>query len=89
MTTIDINFTKYEESVEMKRKDIEFTLNFEGAIPARKDILDEISLCYGAPQELVALDKLRTVRGKKQANGKARIYPDSQTMKRCEKKPRK
>jgi len=89
MTTIDINFTKYEENEDMNRKEIEFTLNFEGAIPARKNILDEITLCYGTSPELVALDKLRTVKGKKQANGKARIYPDQQTMKQNEKKSRK
>lgn len=84
MSTIDINFTKYEENTEKNRKEIEFTLNFEGSIPARKDIMDEIILCYATSPELVALDKLRTVRGKKVANGKARIYPDAQTRKKSE-----
>ncbi len=81
---MDIEFTRYEENSDIPRKEINFTLSFEGAIPSRKDIIDEISVCYGTPEELVALGKLRTVRRKKKANGSARIYSDKETMKKSE-----
>ncbi len=84
MGTMDIEFKNYEENKDKNRKEIEFTLSFEGAIPSRKDIANDISACYGAVPELVFLDKLRTVRGKKMAHGRARIYQDLQTLKRYE-----
>ncbi|WOF16862.1 hypothetical protein F1737_09260 [Methanoplanus sp. FWC-SCC4] len=84
MGAIDIEFKKYEEDEDIKRKEIEFCLSFEGSIPSRKDILNEISVCYGSSPELVFLEKLRTVRGKKMANGRARIYEDVKTLKKYE-----
>ena len=68
----------------MPRKEIDFILNFKGAIPSKESIKDEISLCYGSSNDLITLDKLRTVKGKMMANGKARIYPDLTTMKKYE-----
>ena len=84
MSKIDIEFKKYEENPEKNRKEIEFVLSFEGSIPSRKEITDDISACYGADPELVFLEKLRTVRGKKMANGRARIYGDAASLKRFE-----
>lgn len=81
---MDIVFERYEENSDVPRKEIDFILNFEGAIPSKESIKDEISLCYGSSNELIALDKLRTVKGKKKAAGKARIYSDAQIMKRFE-----
>jgi len=79
-----IEFNRYEENPDIPRKEINFTLSFEGAIPSRKEIINEISVCYGSPEELVALGKLRAVRRKKKANGSARIYSDRKTMKMSE-----
>lgn len=84
MSRIDIEFKKYEEDPEKNRKEIEFALSFEGPIPSRKEIIDDISACYGAEPELVFLEKLRTARGKKMANGRARIYGDSLSLKKFE-----
>ncbi len=83
--TIDIEFKSYMENPEKNRKEIEFVLSFEGAIPSRKDILDEISACYDVDPDLVFLEKLRTVKGKKKANGRARIYGDALSLKKFEK----
>lgn len=82
---IDIEFKKYEEDPEKNRKEIEFVLSFEGAIPPRKEIIDEISSCYGVEPDLVFLEKLRTAKGKKKANGRARIYTDASSLKKFEK----
>ena len=84
MGTADIEFKKYSEDPEKNRKEIEFVLSFEGSIPSRKEILDEISACYGADPGLVFLEKFRTVKGKKKANGRARIYDDAASLKKFE-----
>lgn len=84
MGTIDIEFKKYEEYPEMNRKEIEFVLSFEGSIPSRKEILGEISSCYGTDLELVFLEKLRPVRKQMKANGRARIYADAVSLKKFE-----
>lgn len=81
---MDVMFERYEENTGVPRKEIDFTLNFDGAIPSKESIKDEISLCYGSSNELIALDKLRTIKGKKKANGKARIYSDLATLKKYE-----
>ncbi|MBN1431499.1 MAG: hypothetical protein JW931_01865, partial [Methanomicrobiaceae archaeon] len=62
----------------------EFVLSFEGSIPSRKEIIADISSCYGADPELVFLEKFRTVKGKKMANGRARIYGDALSRKKFE-----
>ncbi|WP_421908625.1 hypothetical protein [Methanolacinia petrolearia] len=84
MGTIDIEFKKYEENPDMNRKEIEFVLSFEGLIPSRKEILYEISACYGAEPGLVFLEKLRPVRKQMKANGRARIYDDAASLKKFE-----
>lgn len=84
MSAPDIEFNKFEDNPEKNRKEIEFTLSFEGAIPSRKDIIEEISACYGASGDLVFLEKLRTVRRQKKANGRARIYADAAILKKFE-----
>jgi ribosomal protein S24E len=84
MGTIDIEFKKYEENPEMNRKEIEFVLSFGGSIPSRKEILDEISTCYGAEPGRVFLEKLRPVRKQMKANGRARIYTDAASLKKFE-----
>ncbi|MBP2133653.1 ribosomal protein S24E [Methanomicrobium sp. W14] len=62
-----------------------FVLSFEGAVPSKESIKNEISVCYGVSPDFIALDRLRAVRGKKKAGGTARIYPDRALMKKYEK----
>ncbi|MDD4127674.1 MAG: hypothetical protein PHV39_08315 [Methanomicrobium sp.] len=82
---MDIIFENYKEISEFSRKEIEFVLSFEGAIPSKQMIKAEISICYGVSSDLIALDSLRAVKGEKKANGKARIYSDAAVMKKFEK----
>ncbi|MDD3977896.1 MAG: hypothetical protein PHI15_07075 [Methanomicrobium sp.] len=82
---MDIKFESYEENPEFSRKEISFCLFFEGAIPSKESIKKDISLCYGVEPDLIALEKLRVVKGKKVANGKARVYSDASAIKKYEK----
>ncbi|MDD3407233.1 MAG: hypothetical protein PHP13_04030 [Methanomicrobium sp.] len=82
---MDIIFDKYEENSEIARKEIEFTLSFEGAIPSQESIKKEISVCYGVSPDLIALGRLGVVRGRKKAKGRARIYSDTVLLKKFEK----
>ncbi|MDI9633173.1 MAG: 30S ribosomal protein S24e [Methanolinea sp.] len=66
------------------RREIEFTVRFDGPTPSRVQILGKLAAMLNAKENQVALDSLKTSFGMTSCKGKARIYDTEEQRNRTE-----
>ncbi|MDT8357485.1 MAG: hypothetical protein RQ758_03160 [Methanomicrobiaceae archaeon] len=81
---LDFVFNRYERNEACGRTEIDFTVRFSGAIPSRKDILDNCANFFQFEGDLAVLDRLRTKSGRRELKGALRIYDTSGALKQHE-----
>lgn len=81
---MDFAFTRDERNELLNRREVAFTLTFEGATPSRQNIQSKIAALLNLKEDLVVLDSLKTRFGKMEVTGVARIYDDEESKQRTE-----
>ena len=81
---MEFEYTREERNELLKRKDLAFTLRFEGATPSRGSILGKLCALRNLNEKLVVLDSIKTTFGKMEIEGMARIYDDEESKNRTE-----
>ncbi|MDN7025054.1 30S ribosomal protein S24e [Methanoculleus sp. FWC-SCC1] len=81
---MDFAFTRDERNKLLNRREVAFTLTFEGATPSRQNIQSKIAALLNQKEDLVVLDSLKTSFGKMEVTGVARIYDDEESKQRTE-----
>ena len=81
---LDFVFNRYERNEACQRTEIDFTVRFSGAIPSRKDILDNCASFFQFKGDLAVLDRLRTKSGKRELKGALRIYDSREALRQHE-----
>lgn len=71
--TLDFIFDKYDENADADDTVIEFTCSFEGPIPSKSEVLDNLALYFDFNPECAKIEKFRPVKGKGQVKGKVII----------------
>jgi small subunit ribosomal protein S24e len=81
---MDFEFTRDERNELLNRRELSFTLTFEGATPSRQTIQSKIAALQNQKEDLVVLDSLKTSFGKMEVSGVARIYDDVESKQQTE-----
>jgi len=70
---LDFAFDRYEEIDDGEKIEIDFVCSFEGAIPSKTEVMDNLVLCFDFDPGNAKLDRLRPVKGKKQVKGSVTV----------------
>jgi small subunit ribosomal protein S24e len=58
----------------LSRREVQFTLKYEGATPSRMQIIGKLCALLNVKEPLVVLDSLHSSFGRTQIDGSARVY---------------
>ncbi|MFA7562491.1 MAG: 30S ribosomal protein S24e [Methanoculleus sp.] len=75
---MDFEITRDVRNELLKRRELEFTLTFDGPTPSRRSIREKLAALKNKDENLVVLDLERTRFGKMELLGRARIYDDEE-----------
>ncbi len=78
---MEISIVEERENAVLKRKEVRFKVEFEGATPSRKDVKEKLCHQLKAKPELVIVDELGQRYGLNEASGYAKIYSDADALK--------
>jgi small subunit ribosomal protein S24e len=81
---MDFELTHDEKNELLSRREISFTLTFEGATPSRKSIQEKLAALLNKNENLMVLDSLKTSFGKMEVTGVARVYDSEETLQKTE-----
>ena len=81
---MEITITSNTRNELLHRKEIEFTLTFEGATPSRKQIIGKLGALLNASEETMVLDSIKNQYGSHTGKGLARIYDSTEERARTE-----
>jgi small subunit ribosomal protein S24e len=81
---MEIKITSNTRNELLSRNEVAFTVSYEGATPARKDIGDKIAAMQNAPVENLILSPLQGRFGSRAVSGIARIYDSADALKSTE-----
>ncbi|HOI12816.1 MAG TPA: 30S ribosomal protein S24e [Methanoculleus sp.] len=82
---MDFEITRDVRNEVLSRRELEFTLTFDGPTPSRKSIQEKLAALQNKDANLLVLDLERTRFGKMELCGRARIYDDEETKTSTEK----
>ena len=77
--SMDFEITRDVRNELLKRRELTFTLTFDGPTPSRKSIQEKLAALQNKNENLIVLDLERTRFGKMELFGRARIYDDEET----------
>lgn len=81
---MEIKITSNTRNELLSRSEVAFTVSYEGATPARKEIGDKIAAMQNAPVENLILSPLQGRFGTRSVAGVARIYDSADALKETE-----
>jgi small subunit ribosomal protein S24e len=76
--------TRDKRNELLSRRELEFTLRFDGATPSRTQIIGKLCALINANEKHAVLDRLRTSFGKMELKGSARVYDTPEARDRTE-----
>jgi small subunit ribosomal protein S24e len=79
---IEINSDKRNEL--LSRKEVQFTLKYEGATPSRMQIIGKLCALLNIKENQITLDTLQGSFGKTEITGSARIYDSEESRNKTE-----
>ncbi len=82
--TMEFTITRDIRNELLSRREVEFTLSFDGATPARQLILGKLAATLNVNEKQLVLDSLATKFGVQVLTGKARIYDTEEAKMRTE-----
>ncbi|MCX6689615.1 MAG: 30S ribosomal protein S24e [Methanoregula sp.] len=71
---MDVKIESDKRNELLSRREVEFTLKYEGATPSRMQITGKLCALLNVKEPLVVLDSLHSSFGRTQLEGSARIY---------------
>ncbi len=83
---MDINVTEDKNNALLNRREINFTVKFEGPTPSRNDVKAKLVAMLNAPLDLTIIQKLGSEYGMQELAGYAKIYEDAARMTQVERK---
>lgn len=81
---MEFEITRDMRNEVLNRRELAFTLTFDGPTPSRKSIQDKLAAMLNKNESLLVLDSLKTRFGKMEVTGHARIYDDEESKKTTE-----
>jgi small subunit ribosomal protein S24e len=81
---MDFEITRDVRNELLNRRELDFTLTFDGPTPSRKSIQEKLAALQNKDENLLVLDLERTRFGKMELLGRARIYDDEESKKSTE-----
>jgi len=81
---MDIKILEDKNNVLLNRRELDFTVKYEGSTPSRNDIRNKLAAMLNAPLELLIIQKVVTEYGMQEAKGYAKLYEEEVRMKEIE-----
>lgn len=81
---MDFEITSDRRNELLSRREVAFTLRYEGATPSRMQITGKICALLNAKEKQVVLDSLKGSFGRMELSGEARIYDTEEGRNRTE-----
>ncbi len=81
---MEFTITRDNRNELLSRREVDFTLRFEGATPARQLILGKLAATLNVSEKQMVLDTLATKFGIQVLSGRARIYDTEEAKMKTE-----
>lgn len=81
---MDFEITSDKRNELLSRREVRFTLQYDGATPSRMQIIGKICALLNVKDQQVVLDSLKSRFGKMELTGEARIYDSEEVKKKTE-----
>lgn len=81
---MDVSITSDMRNELLSRREIRFTIQYDGATPSRLQIIGKLCALLNVKEQQVTLDTLSTRFGKTELTGEARIYDTEEGRKKTE-----
>jgi small subunit ribosomal protein S24e len=82
---MDIKIMKDNTNALLNRREIDFSINYEGPTPARNVVRGKIAAMLNVPLELVVVHKMGNEFGRQALEAYVKIYESAERMKQIEK----
>jgi small subunit ribosomal protein S24e len=81
---MDFEITSDTRNELLSRREMAFTLRYEGATPSRLQVIGKLCALANVKEQQVVLDSMKTSFGKMELTGEARIYDSEEGRKKTE-----
>jgi len=81
---MDFEITNDKRNDLLSRREVRFTLRYDGATPSRMQIIGKICALLNVKEQQVVLDSLKGSFGKTELTGEARIYENEEDKQKTE-----
>jgi small subunit ribosomal protein S24e len=81
---MDFEVTSDKRNELLSRREVRFTLRYEGATPSRMQIIGKVCALMNVKEQQVVLDSLNSGFGKMELTGDVRIYDSEEGRKKTE-----
>lgn len=81
---MDIKITEDKNNALLNRREIKFTVKFEGPTPSRNDVKGKLVAMLNTPIDLTIIQKMDSEYGMQELSGYAKIYEDAARMTQVE-----
>ncbi|MCX6682416.1 MAG: 30S ribosomal protein S24e [Methanoregula sp.] len=81
---MDFEITSDKRNELLSRREVRFTLQYDGATPSRMQIIGKICALLNVKDQQVVLDSLKSRYGRMELTGEARIYDSEEVKKKTE-----
>ena len=81
---MDFEITSDKRNELLSRKEVQFTLKYDGATPSRMQIIGKLCALMNVKEHQVTLDTLHSRFGKTELTGSARIYDSEDSRNKTE-----
>ncbi|OPX61714.1 MULTISPECIES: 30S ribosomal protein S24e [unclassified Methanoregula] len=81
---MDIEITSDKRNELLSRREVQFTLKYDGATPSRMQIIGKICALLNIKEHQITLDTLHSSFGKTEITGSARIYDNEESRNKTE-----
>ncbi|HON81814.1 MAG TPA: 30S ribosomal protein S24e [Methanoregulaceae archaeon] len=81
---MEFEVTRDSRNELLSRREVDFSLRFDGATPSRKQVAGKLAASLNVNEKLLVLDSLKTMFGKTELSGRARVYDTEEQKKKTE-----
>ena len=81
---MDFEITSDKRNELLSRREVRFTLRYDGATPSRMQIIGKVCALLNVKEQQVVLDSLKSSFGRMELNGEARIYENEESRTKTE-----
>ena len=81
---MDFEITSDKSNELLSRREVQFTLKYDGATPSRMQIIGKLCALLNIKEHQITLDTLHSRFGKTEITGSARIYDSEESRNKIE-----